>query len=138
MSTKKIFLIAIISFIMILLIIGAVFLLITYKANNVQNSPSKLYYYDVGELYCNLKGSNKIVKMKITIELTNEKIIEELGKRNFSIKHEINTIMVNKTEKDVEGKEGLLALQSEITNKLIDIFNTKEITKVYFEEFIVQ
>lgn len=138
MSTKKILLIAIICFIMLLLIIGAVFLLVSYRDNDAENKTVPKYYYGIDEMYCNLKGSNKIIKIKMTIELTNEELIEELNKRNFSIKHEINTIMANKTEKDVEGKEGLLVLQSEITDKLAQVFSTKDIAKVYFEEIIIQ
>lgn len=138
MSTKKILLIAIISFILLFLIVGSVFFIVTYRSNYAQAKPTEHYYFDIGEMYCNIKDSNKIIKLKMTIELTNEKVLEELNKRNFSIKHEINTIMINKTEKDVDGKEGLLTLQSEITNKLGEIFSTNDITKVYFEEFIVQ
>lgn len=138
MSTKKIFLVAIISFIMIITIVGSVFLLISYKNNIDQNTSIEYFYYDVGEMYSNLKDSNKIVKLKVTIELNNEKMIEKLESRNFSIKHEINAIMMNKTKKDLEGNEGLLTLQGEIANKLSEIFNTKSITKIYFEEFIVQ
>lgn len=138
MSTKNIFLLAIISFVLIIVIVGSVFFLISYRNNLEQEKPTALFYYDVGEIYCNLKDSNKIVKLKVTIELTNESIIEELEKRNFSIKHEINAIMMNKTKKDLEGNEGLLTLQSEITSKLSEIFNTKNITRIYFEEFIVQ
>ncbi|MFA5523325.1 MAG: flagellar basal body-associated FliL family protein [Tissierellales bacterium] len=138
MSTKKIFLLATIAFVLIMVIVGSVFFLISYNKNTEKEKTVELFYYDVGEIYCNLKDSNKIVKLKVTLELTNESIIEELEKRNFSIKHEINAIMMNKTKKDLEGNEGLLELQSEITNKLIEIFNTKNIIRVYFEEFIVQ
>ncbi len=138
MSTKQIFTLAIISFVIILIVGGAVFLLVSYKDSKSEEAKIELFYYDVGEIYCNLMDSNKIVKLKITIELTNEKVVEELEKRNFSIKHEINAIMINKTKKDLEGNEGLLSLQSEITNKLIEIFNTKYINKIYFEEFIIQ
>lgn len=138
MSTKNIFLLAIISFVLIVVIAGSVFFLISYRNNLEQEKPTELFYYDVGEIYCNLRDSNKIVKLKVTIELTNELTIEELEKRNFSIKHEINAIMMNKTKKDLEGNEGLLTLQSEITSKLTEIFNTKDIAKIYFEEFIVQ
>ncbi|WIV10866.1 flagellar basal body-associated FliL family protein [Proteiniborus sp. MB09-C3] len=138
MSTKKIFLLAIISFVMIMMIIGAVFLLISYKNNSEKNTSKELYYYDVGEMYCNLRESKKIIKLKITIEATDKKIIEELDKKNFLIKHEINAIMINKNEKDLEGKEGILVLQSEISNRLSEIFNSKDITKIYFEEIIVQ
>ena len=46
--------------------------------------------------------------------------------------------MVNKTEKDLEGEEGLSALRHELTTKIAKIFNTNEINKVYFKEIIVQ
>lgn len=138
MSTKKIFIIAIVSLVVILLAIGAVFLLISYKEKSEQNKPVKQYYHDVSEMYCNLKNSNRIVKIQITIEFTNEKLVEELQNKEFAIRHEINTTMVNKTEKDLEGEEGLSALRHELTTKIAKIFNTNEINKVYFKEIIVQ
>jgi len=123
---------------MIMVIIGSVFLLISYKNNMPQNTAKELYYFNVDEMYCNIMDSKKIVKLKVVIELTDEKLAEEFNNKSFLIKHEINTIMLNKTQKDLEGKEGLMALQSEITNKLSEVFNSKDISKVYFEEFIIQ
>lgn len=139
MSTKKIINIAVISFVMLVLIFGAVFLLIKYKNDLEQNNTiAKYYYHDMGEMYCNLRNSNKIAKLSLTIEITNEKLSSQLASKDFFVRHEVNTIMVNKTEKDLEGKEGLIALQNEITKKLAELFNTKEIINIYFKEFIVQ
>lgn len=138
MSTKKIFIIAIAAFLVIVLSAGAVLLLASYKEKSQQNKPVKQYYYDVNEMYCNIKNSNKIVKIQLTIEFTDEKLAEELKNKEFAIRHEINTTMVNKTEKDLEGEEGLLSLRNELTNKIAKIFNTDEIKKVYFKEIIVQ
>lgn len=139
MSTKKIINIAVISFVMLVLIFGAVFLLIKYKNDLEQNNTiAKYYYHDMGEMYCNLRNSNKIAKLSLTIEFTNEKLSSQLASKDFFVRHEVNTIMVNKTEKDLEGKEGLIALQNEITKKLAELFNTKEIINIYFKEFIVQ
>jgi len=123
---------------MIMIIIGSVFFIISYSNKIEKDTSIEYFYFDVGEIYSNLRESNKIVKLRVTVELTDKKLIEELTNRNFSIKHEINAIMMNKTIKDLEGNEGLFALQSEITTKLSEIFNTKNITKIYFEEFIIQ
>lgn len=138
MSTKNIFLLAIISFVMIVVIVGSVFFVISYKNSIPQNTVKELYYFDVGEMYCNIMNSKKIVKFNIVVELTDEKLVEEFNNKSFLIKHEINTIMINKTQEDLEGKEGLITLQSEITNRLSEVFNSEDISKVYFEEFIIQ
>lgn len=138
MSTKKTFVLAIVSLIILTLLAGVIYLLILYNNSKAKADSIEYYYYDVDEMYCNLNNSNRIVKLKITIELVDEKLMEKIEEKNFSIKHEINTIMMNKNEEEIRGKEGLLKLQSEITSKLSDIFNTEKITTVYFEEFIVQ
>lgn len=138
MSTKKTFVLAIVSLIILTLLAGVIYLLILYNNSKAKADSIEYYYYDVDEMYCNLNNSSRIVKLKITIELVDEKLMEKIEEKTFSIKHEINTIMMNKNEEEIRGKEGLLKLQSEITSKLSDIFNTEKITTVYFEEFIVQ
>ncbi|MGF7057159.1 flagellar basal body-associated FliL family protein [Brassicibacter mesophilus] len=138
MSTKKIFMIAILSFIVVGLIIGTVFGIMLLKQNEQKVAEKQLYYYNIGEMYCNLKNSNRIVKINTTVEMNNEELIVSLEEKSFLIKDEINKIIRNKTEQDIEGSEGQLSLQKEITEKLIELFGNTEISNVYFDEFIVQ
>ena len=73
MSTKKIFMIAILSLIIVGLIIGTVFVITILKKNEQKVAEKQLYYYNIGEMYCNLKNSNRIVKINTTVEMNNEK-----------------------------------------------------------------
>lgn len=96
------------------------------------------YYHNVGEIISNLKDSKRLVKCNITVEVTDEGLLDRLEKENFLINHEINEIIRNKVEKDLEGKEGQQNLQNEITKKLVEIFDNNEIINIYFNELIVQ
>jgi len=144
MSTKKVLIIAVVSFLILITIVGVVFGILMLKNDKSgKEVPLDKKYFNVGEMYSNLKDSNRIVKIKMTIEITGQKLDEELVNQEFEskkflIKNEINQIIRNKTEKDVEGSNGQLTLQKEITGKLINLLDNTDISNVYFEELIVQ
>lgn len=138
MPTKKIFMIAFLSLIAVALIIGIILGISFLKTNAEEAAKNEIYNYSIGEMYCNLKDSKRIVKVNPTIEFKDDKLTEVLAGKSFLIKDEINKIIRNKDEKDIEGSTGQIELQDDIKGKLIDIFNNANITNVYFDEFIVQ
>jgi len=85
-----------------------------------------------------MKDSNRIVKINITAEVQNEDLITEFESKNFLIKDEINKIIRSKTEEEIEGSQGQLKLQNDITARLKSLFNNNDIVNVYFSELIVQ
>jgi len=138
MSTKKIFIIAFLLLISIALIVGIVLGISFLRAEAEEAAKSDLYNYNIGEMYCNLKDSRRIVKVNPTIVFNNEDLAEILEEKSFLIKDEINKIIRNRSDKDIEGSDGQLTLQNDITKKLIEVFDNTNITNVYFNEFIVQ
>ena len=143
MDTKKII---IIGTFVVLAIVAIVFGVIfglqmsnNSSNNNVEDMASKtIFRHDVGEMYCNLSESRKIVKVNTTIETTNEKFLEVLTNKSYIIRDEINKIIRSKKEDEISGSEGQKNIQKEVVAKLNEIFNTKLITDVYFNDFIVQ
>lgn len=139
MSTKKIIIIAVVIFLVIVISLVAVFALMYTKSKaDKANEPKEKFYYNVGEIYCNVKDSSSIVKMNITVEVTDKELLKLLEMKKFLVNHQINEIVRSKVEEELEGSEGQTLLQKEITEKLAKLFNTKDITNIYFNELIVQ
>lgn len=137
MSRKKIIIIAVI-ILLITLSLVAIFSFLYVKSKADTNKPKEKFYFDVGEMYSNVKDSSSIVKVDITIEVTDKELLKILERKKFLINNQINEIIRSKTEKELEGSDGQVLLQKEITAKLAKLFNTEDITNIYFEELIVQ
>ncbi len=143
MDKKKFLKILVISIIIITIIslsIFAIVVLKNQKANADGNNKNEIKkcYYELGDMYCNLKDSHRILRCNITIEFTDEDLMNKFESTEFLINDEINKIIRNKGEKDIEGSEGQNKLQKEITSKLCQLFSSKKITNIYFKELIVQ
>ena len=89
-------------------------------------------------MYCNIKDSKKIVKVKITIETNNKNTLELLENKQFLIRDDINKIIRSKTEEELQGDEGQIKLQKEIKESLIKLFDDVAITNIYFDDLIIQ
>ncbi|MFS8541862.1 MAG: flagellar basal body-associated FliL family protein, partial [Tissierellales bacterium] len=96
------------------------------------------YSLDLKDMYCNVKDSNKILKVNITIETNNKNTVEVLSEKVYLIRDEINQIIRNKTEDELKGREGQVNLQNDIREALIRIFKDEAITNVYFNDFVMQ
>lgn len=141
MSTKKILIIAIVALVVIVAGIGGTFLFLNMQ--NSSNTETKevskeALYFSVGDMYSNMKESKRIIKSNITIEYTDKELEKQFTDKLFVIKDEINKIIREKTEDEVDGGESQEKLQEEIVSELGKIFETDQITNVYFEQFIVQ
>lgn len=90
------------------------------------------------DMFCNIKDSKRILKLRATIESTSEESIVRLEEKQFLARDEINKVVRNKTDEELQGKEGQIQLQKEIKEELIRLFNDDSITNVYFDDFIIQ
>ena len=71
-------------------------------------------------------------------EINNKNTYEELEGKQFLMRNEINKIIRSKEENELQGKEGQIALQNEIKENLIKLFNNESITNVFFNDLIIQ
>ena len=90
------------------------------------------------DIYCNIKDSKRIMKLRITLESTELKTIEKLTAKQFLIRDEVNKIARNRTDEELQGKEGQVNLQEEIKSSLVELFEDETITNIYFNDFIIQ
>jgi flagellar FliL protein len=98
----------------------------------------KTYSLTLDDMYCNIKDSKKILKLKFTLETTSKKTLENLTEKQFLIRDEANKIIRNLTDEDLKGKEGQMNLQSQLKESIIELFNDESITNIYFDDFIIQ
>ncbi len=141
METKKIILIVVLIVVVLFAILGTVMGFVLFKNNNNnQNSKkeSEKFYITLEDMYCNLQESKRIIKIKTTIEINDKDTYERIEDKQFLIRDEINKIVRNKKEEDLQGREGQIALQNEIKNSLVKIFNDENISNVYFDDLIIQ
>ncbi len=106
--------------------------------SEVREKEVKTYPLTLEEMYCNIKDSRRIMKIKVTVETTSKKTFEEMNEKQFLIRDEVNKIVRNSTEEELEGKEGQINLQNKIKENLIELFSDQNITNVYFDDFIIQ
>ncbi len=125
----------------IIIAIAGIILGITFYRSNSNNSSKKkleTFNLTLQDMYCNIKDSKRIVKVKITIETKDKKALDTIEGKQFLIRDDINKIIRNKTEEDLQGKEGQVELQGEIKESLKKLFNEENITNVYFDDLIIQ
>ena len=125
---------------LLIIIIGLVIGIFLFSKNPAKKSTKivKTFTTTLDDLYCNIKDSKKILKIRITIESTNEKTFNILEEKHFLIRDEANKIIRDLTEEDLHGEEGQTNLQIMIKEKLIVLFQDENISNIYFDDFIIQ
>ncbi len=84
------------------------------------------------------RDTRRYLKVKMTLEVSNEKALDEVKKRMPEIRDTITLLLSSKTYADLSTIDGKLALKASIINRLNTILVTGKITNVYFTEFVVQ
>ncbi len=135
MSKKTIIIILVVA---LLAIAIGVFVGVKVFGNNSQPKETPRFILTLEDMYCNIKDSKKILKIKITIETTSEEAISKISAKQFLVRDEVNKIIRNRTEEDLAGREGQDNLQTAIKEVLVELFQDESIINVYFDDFIIQ
>ncbi|NLJ79150.1 MAG: flagellar basal body-associated FliL family protein [Tissierellia bacterium] len=120
--------------------IGIIIGLIFYRNSpgRLNRKKSETHNLTLQDMYCNIKDSKRIAKIRITIETKEKKSLELMKNKQFLIRDDINKIIRNKTEKELQGREGHVVLQAEIKESLDKLFSGGNITNIYFDDLIIQ
>jgi flagellar FliL protein len=84
------------------------------------------------------KGTDAYARVAITLELSNEKVKQEVDKRMPIIKNAIIDVISSKTSDFVRTPEGREALRLELIKRLNIILVEGGVRNIYFTEFVVQ
>lgn len=123
---------------------GAYFFLTHKKKESTKQmvvAPKKLgVMYDLGSFLVNLadKNANTYAKVSITLELSNEKVKQEVVKRLPIIKDAVINLLSSKTYNEIRTPEGKEELRLELIKRINAILITGGVQNIYFTQFIVQ
>ena len=113
------------------------------KAQAAPVAPKKneiLPMVDLDPFIVNLadKDTRRYLKVKMSLEVSDKKVEEEVKKRMPEIRDIITLLLSSKTYADLSTIDGKLALKAAIVNRLNSIIVSGRVTNVYFTEFVVQ
>jgi flagellar FliL protein len=123
---------------------GAYFFLTHKKKESTKQmvvAPQKLgVMYNLGSFLVNLadKNANTYAKVSITLELSNEKVQQEVVKRLPIIKDAVINLLSSKTYDEIRTPEGKEELRLELIKRINAILVTGGVQNIYFTQFIVQ
>ena len=84
------------------------------------------------------KNARRYLKVKIALELSDEKLKDEIKERTPEIRDLVTLLLSSKTFADISTFDGKLALKTEIMNRLNAILINGRVTNVFFVDFVVQ
>jgi flagellar FliL protein len=95
---------------------------------------------DISEFIVNIISgeANHYVKASLTIELSNEEVLEEVNKRMPQIRDSILLLVGNKTYEELQDLQGKKQLKAELTSKINGILQAGKVKAIYFTDFVVQ
>jgi flagellar FliL protein len=97
-----------------------------------------LYSFDAFIVNLADPGGNRYLKVSMQVELSDEKLAEELEKRKPQVRDIILTVLSSKTYAEISTAQGKLALKQEIIRRVNLILTTGNIVNLYFMEFVAQ
>ncbi|WP_432665047.1 flagellar basal body-associated FliL family protein [Wukongibacter baidiensis] len=138
MTVKKVILFSLIGLLVLALIFGAIFFFVLNKKSDDKAKKIDYYEFRLDAMYTNLKDSSNILKTSITIEYTNTKVLETLNKSKVKITNSVLELLRSKTAEELSGKEGLQNARKAVLDSVMEITQSKDISNIYFTEFIIQ
>lgn len=94
---------------------------------------------DLGEFTTNLAGNEgtTYIKIKITVEVTDEDAVTEVNEKIPMMDHLINTVLRNKTKEELNEKDSMDKLAELLKKTLNQKMNEGRVLDVYFPSFII-
>ncbi len=111
------------------------------KANEETSQEAKIRpVFPLESFIANLAdpGGNRFLRTTMELELENDGLTEELGKRLPQIRDCILMILPTRRYQDIQTVEGKIALRTEIIAKLNALLKKEAISNIYFTEFVTQ
>jgi flagellar FliL protein len=84
------------------------------------------------------KNARRYLKVKVALELSDEKLKDEIKERTPEIRDLVTLLLSSKTYADISTFDGKLALKTELMSRLNAILINGRVTNVFFVDFVVQ
>ena len=153
--SKKVLIIVITIFIMLIMIMGAGFFVIMNKMSALDPNSEKgseevaeaedavdtigpIYSLDTFIVNLADPDGRRYLRFAVELELSSKELAQELEKRLPQIRDSILMIVPTKSVEDVHSFEGKTTLRDEIITKLNTFLVDGDIINLYFTEFVIQ
>jgi len=95
---------------------------------------------DINEFIVNIisEEGTHYVKASLTLEMSNEAVLEEADKRMAQIRDAVLLLIGNKTFEELQDLQGKKQLKAELKSKINSFLKTGRIKSVYLTDFVVQ
>ncbi|MDH4317020.1 MAG: flagellar basal body-associated FliL family protein [Desulfobulbaceae bacterium] len=95
---------------------------------------------DIKEFVVNIisEDASHYVKAALSLELSNDQVVEEAEKRMPQIRDAILLLIGNKTFEELQDLQGKIQLKSEMKIKINSFLKSGQVTNIYLTDFVVQ
>lgn len=95
---------------------------------------------DISEFIVNIisEEGTHYVKASLTLELSNEKVLEEANKRMPQIRDAVLLLIGNKTFEELQDLQGKKQIKAELKSKINSFLRAGRVKSVYLTDFVVQ
>jgi len=95
---------------------------------------------DIDEFIVNIisEDSAHYVKASLSLEMTNEEVLEEANKRMPQIRDAVLLLIGNKTFEELQDLQGKRQVKAEIKNKINSFLKTGKVKNIFLTDFVVQ
>lgn len=136
---KKIIIIAGVALVVVLGIAAALYFFVFAKKEPVEE-PVVTLEFELDEMYSNIADPGKILKSKIVIQYTDEKLVDKFTNNKTRIVNDINQLYRTKTLEQLSAANGQERLRGDILEMVQEILEAdpEQVTDVLFVDFIIQ
>lgn len=124
----------------LLVSIGVALYFFVFNKKDAAAEPAVIHEFVLEEMYSNIADPGKILKSRIVIQYTDEKLLEKLEESKTRIVNDINQLYRTKTLEQLSASNGQERLRADILELVQGILEAdpEQVTDVLFLDFIVQ
>ncbi|WP_413381594.1 flagellar basal body-associated protein FliL [Alkalihalobacillus sp. 1P02AB] len=93
--------------------------------------------YETEQIVTNLK-SNDYIRVSFFIQLDSDDSLKEVEKRDFQINNLILRLLSEKTASELEGREGMEELETQLKTEINQFLSAGEVVRVYTTSWVIQ
>ncbi len=83
-------------------------------------------------------GNVRYVNCRIEVEVEDEELAAELGKREAQLKDAVISLLGSRTYEEIAGLEGKTRVREELTARFNRLMPEGQVARIYFTEFVIQ
>jgi len=119
---------------------GGLFIALGRKSAEAAPKPVAGKTVQAGEYLTNLAdpGGRKYIKVVLEVEVSDARAVQELQKKNGTLRNAILSVLRGKTSDDLAGPEGMVRLADDLGSAIGGVLTSGRVLGVHFLDFLIQ